>query len=595
MPSKRSADATGSGSAPPPHVLREYALLADGERGALVGPRGEVAWMCVPRWHSDPLFAGLLAGGGRYVVAPAGGRSVWGGFYEEGSLVWNSRWATTDGIVGCREALAMPGDPYRVVLLRRVTAVERPARVRVLLDLRGGPGRRTLRELACEDGRWTARVGGLRLRWSGAEGARVERDGSLTLQLELADGAGHDLVLEIADDDSLGQPVDAATAWKGTEASWAASSAQLDAESVLATRDAHHALAVLRGLTSRTNGMVAAATLGLPERADVDRNYDYRYCWIRDQCFAGHAASASGAHGLVDAAVSFVSDRILADGPELKPAYTVDGHPVPAERILEELAGYPGGEPRMGNQATTQFQLDALGESLSLFGAAAGADRLDRGHWDAVETAVAAVERRWTEPDAGIWELDDEWWTHSRLMCVAGLKSVARSAPPRQSVPWSGLADAIMAEVASTCVHASGRWKRSPNDDRVDASLLLPAIRGAVAVDDPRSVATTTAVARELGRDGYVYRYRHDERPLEDSEGAFLMCGFLMAMSDHQQGRDVQARAWFERNRAACGPPGLFTEEYDVVERQLRGNIPQAFVHALLLESATTLGRAGEG
>jgi len=236
-----------------------------------------------------------------------------------------------------------------------------------------------------------------------------------------------------------------------------------------------------------------------------------------------------------------------------------------------------------------QFQLDVFGESLLLFSEAGRHDHLDLEHWRAVEETVAAIESRWKEPDAGIWELDDHRWAHSRLICVAGLRMISGLAPPAQAAEWASLADAIAADAGRDCVHPSGRWQRAPDDERVDAALLLPGIRGAYPPEDPRHLATLKSVVEELGRDGYVYRYRHDERPLEDAEGAFLLCGFIAALAADQLGKPVDARAWFERNRASCGPPGLFTEEYDVTERQLRGNIPQAFVHALLLECASSL------
>jgi GH15 family glucan-1,4-alpha-glucosidase len=174
-------------------------------------------------------------------------------------------------------------------------------------------------------------------------------------------------------------------------------------------------------------------------------------------------------------------------------------------------------------------------------------------------------------------------------MCVAGLRAMAGHASAGEAAKWSLLADAILADASRDCTHPTGRWQRAPGDPRVDAALLLPAIRGAIPAQDPRSQATLAAVATDVGREGFTYRFRHDERPLGDAEGAFLLCGFWMALATHQVGRDVDAMAHFERNRSACGPPALFTEEFDVVERQLRGNIPQAFVHALLLESAVRL------
>jgi alpha,alpha-trehalase len=198
-----------------------------------------------------------------------------------------------------------------------------------------------------------------------------------------------------------------------------------------------------------------------------------------------------------------------------------------------------------------------------------------------------------------LWELNDQLWTHSRLACVAGLRSiaaVARGADDghglRPAADWSALADKILGSLGS-CVHGTGRWQRSPDDDRVDASLLLPVIRGAVATNDPRSRATLRAVIDELADDGYVYRFRHDARPLHEAEGAFLLCGFWMAQAMHLCGEPVEAARWFERNRAACGPAGLYTEEYDVHQRQLRGNLPQAFVHAGMLECAVTQSADG--
>ena len=439
-------------------------------------------------------------------------------------------------------------------------------------------------------GVWTARSGPLRVRWSGAGDASVRADGALELHLDLDAGTHHDLVLEISDQALPRLPVRAREAWQATESCWAA--AVPDPGPSLAAADSRHSYAVLAGLTSSSGGMVAAATMSLPERSKAGRNYDYRYVWIRDQCYTGQAVAASGPHRLLDDAVSFVAERILADGPDLKPAYTAACGPVPGEKSLTRLSGYPGGADKAGNWVNRQFQLDALGEALQLFAAAAGHDHLDTVHWQAAETAVKAIESRWGEPDAGVWELDNHRWAHSRLMCVAGLRAIAAAgAAPAQAAAWETLADTILADVAADSVHASGRWQRAPDDDRVDAALLLAAIRGAVPAADPRSVATLDAIAADLSSDGYVYRYRHDQRPLQEAEGAFVLCGFLMALATHQLGRTSEAVGWFERHRAACGPPALFTEEFDTRQHQLRGNLPQAFVHAVLFESAARLAR----
>ncbi len=571
-----------------PHVLREYALIADGERGAVVGPRGDMAWMCFPRWDSDACFATLIGGAGTYAVTPLS-RYVWGGYYEHG-LIWRSRWITDQGVVECWEALALPSSPDRAVILRRIRAVDGPARVRVVLDVRGEFGMRQPARLRHEDdGRWTGRIGQTRLTWVGGEGAQRRSDGAggrpLVMTLELEPGQAHDLVLVLDASGDDRPPPDPDWAWSGTEAGWR--ERVPDLECGTAERDAHHAYAVLSGLTSQGGGMVAAATMSLPERARQGRNYDYRYVWIRDQCFTGQAVAASGPHPLMDDAVRFVSQRLLEDGERMAPAYTIAGDPVPDERTLD-LPGYPGGTDVVGNWVNQQFQLDAFGESLLLFAAAARHDHLDADGWRAAEAAAEAIAHRWHQPDAGVWELEPDAWTHSRLICAAGLRRIAAHQPSEQAARWLALADTIVADTAEHALHPAGHWQRSPTDERLDAALLLPAIRGGLPADDPRTIATLHAVAGQLTRDGYCYRFRPDERPLGESEGAFVMCGFVMSLAWAQQGDLVQAARWFERNRAACGTAGLLAEEFDVQQRQMRGNLPQAFVHALLLHCAVT-------
>ena len=594
-----------SGDVIEPRVLREYALVADGERGALIGPDGSVAWLCVPCWDSQAVFSGLLGGPGRYTVGPADPWHVWGGYYESGSLIWRSRWVG-DSRIECREALAMPADPGKAVLLRQIVAVDGAAKVTVTLDLRAGYGRNQMAHLAKDGEIWTGRSGGTWFRWSGAGKAR-HAGGLLRMTVELAAGEEHALVLEISDREFTDDPPAADRTWAATEAAWA--QVTPDCSGLIAVSDARHAYAVLRGLTSAGGGMVAAATTSLPERLEGGRNYDYRYAWIRDQCYAGLAVAAHGPHPLLAGAVRFVTERVLADGPGLMPAYTMAGEPIGAEKSLR-LRGFPGassvpggsggaGAPaRAGNWVRGQFQLDALGEVLSLLAAAAGHDMLAEDDWRAAAVAADAIEKRWQEPDAGIWELDDKRWTHSRLACISGLRAVATAVatgPPgshghREAARWSSLADTIAASLGDV-VHSSGRWQRAPDDERVDAALLLPAIRGGFALEDPRALATIDAVRAELASDGYVYRFRHDARPLHKAEGAFLLCGFWMALVDHALGDPVAAAHWFERGRSACGPAALYTEEYDVHQKQLRGNLPQAFVHAGMLECAVALSR----
>src|SRR5215469_9575788 len=406
-----------------PRVLREYALVADGERGALIGPDGSVAWLCVPRWDSPPSFSGLLGGAGRYTVTPTDPWHVWGGYYENGSLIWRSRWVGAAAIE-CREALAMPADPHRAVLLRRIEAVDGPADVTVILDVRGGADGSRPADLSRRGDCWTGRGGAVRYRWSGASKARHTR-GRLEMRIMLAAGERHELVLEMSDRELTDEPPDPGRMWVATEEEW--SRVVPDCANLIAVADARHAYAVLRGLTSVSGAMVAAATTSLPERLKGGRNYDYRYAWIRDQCYAGLAVAAHGPHPLLAGTVRFLTERILADGPDLMPAYTVAGEAIPDEKALR-LRGFPGGQARAGNWVRGQFQLDALGETLSLLAAAARHDMLGEDDWRAVYVAAGAIEKRWQEPEAGLWELDNKRWTHSRLACVSGLRAIASAA-----------------------------------------------------------------------------------------------------------------------------------------------------------------------
>ena len=492
------------------------------------------------------------------------------------------------------------------MILRQVHAELGDTSVRIRLDVRGGFGRDRMQDLhRHDDGTWTARTGDLLLRWTGAQEAVADDRGALELVLRLSHGARHDLVLEISDR-ALPIATPSAALWASTEQQWRARVPDLSATA--APRDARLAAAVLHGLTTTGGGMVAAATMSLPERADRHRNYDYRYAWIRDQCYAGMAAAQVGIDDLLESAVRFVTERVHSDGPELRPAYLVDGGRVPDERTLD-LPGYPGGTDVVGNWVNDQFQLDSLGECLRLFATAAQRDRLDADGWAALRSVVATIGSRWNEPDAGIWELTPDWWTHSRLACVAGLRQAAQVLPGGRSgrtraiaprgadlasadlagTDLEGLAETILARTTATCLHPEGYWQRWPRLTGVDASLVWPAVNGALPADDPRTRATLAAVVGDLAEDYHAYRYRADEGPLGRDEGAFLLCGFMVAIAENHGGDRVQAMRWFERTRSACGSPGLFTEEVDVGERQLRGNLPQAFVHALMLQAAHEL------
>jgi GH15 family glucan-1,4-alpha-glucosidase len=172
---------------------------------------------------------------------------------------------------------------------------------------------------------------------------------------------------------------------------------------------------------------------------------------------------------------------------------------------------------------------------------------------------------------------------------------VKAAATTVHAVDWTSLADQIVADTAKNALHPDGHWQRSPDDERLDGALLLPALRGAIPADDPRTIQTLDAYVQELTQDHFAYRFRHDDRNLEEAEGSFVLCGFITALAQLQQGRDLEAVRWFERNRTACSATGLFSEEYDVRQRQLRGNLPQAFVHSAMIEAAVRVAERTDG
>jgi GH15 family glucan-1,4-alpha-glucosidase len=569
-----------------PAVLREHSLIADGERGAVIGPHGNIVWMCLPRWHDEPVFAALIGGLGHYTVTPSDSWNVWGGSYLPGSLIWCGRWVTTHSIIECEDSLSYPGDRDAAVILRRIRTMSGPAQVTVSCQLSSGFDSHLLSEAQKADGVWTGQVDDVRMRWQGAHDAELDTDGCLRFELELEQGEEHTLALELSRSPLSETPVDAAELLESTYRSWDRTVAEVDRPGT--NGDILQSYAVLAGLTSQDNGMVAAATMSLPERPKAHRDYDYRYAWIRDQCYAGQAVARLGPNPLLEAALTFVSDRINEHGTDLRPAYRVDGGDLPDEHRVG-LLGYPGGTNIAGNWVNDQFQLDTPGEALNLFAKAAELDRMNDRRWQAVTTCVRIIEERWQHPDAGVWELEDGQWTHSRLACVSGLRSIARHTTGGEAARWQALAEEILADISAGGTDAEGVWQQLPDRAGTDAAILLPLVRGALPVDDPRTVATLRAVQRDLNRDGHIFRFRHGGRRLGDAEGSFTVCGFITALAAADQGDLPGAIHFFERARSAKTSSGLFTEEFDVRSHQLRGNLPQAFVHALFIETAMRL------
>ena len=326
-----------------PHVLREYALLADGERGAVIGPRGEISFMCFPGWDGDGLFASMIGGDGVYAVTPTG-RFVWAATTSPRALSGaTAGFPTTTQSPSVVRRSRSPRTRDRAVILRRICALKGPAHMRVMLDLRHDFGRRGGHARHQDDGSLGDQRRQTCARWFGAENASPRRrhDGTL-LEFELKlearrparPGAGDRSGRRERSSRSRPGLVRDGSHWREHVPKF---------EQTVAPRDARHAYSVLLGMTSVSGGMVAAATTSLPERAEEGRNYDYRYVWIRDQCYAGQAVARAGAHPLMDGAVRFVAQRLLADGPQSQAGVHDDRWPG-ARRAGAQPARLSGGQ-----------------------------------------------------------------------------------------------------------------------------------------------------------------------------------------------------------------------------------------------------------
>ena len=303
--------------------------------------------------------------------------------------------------------------------------------------------------------------------------------------------------------------------------------------------------------------MVAAATTSLPERSEAGRNYDYRYVWIRDQCYAGQAAAVAGSIDLLDAAVAFVGDRLRADGARMVPAYTTRGDAVPGQRARTSPPGYPGADLLTGNWVNRQFQLDAFGEALLLLAAAAAQDRLDLDGWQAVEAAGhrdrGPLDRTGRRHLGTRQPPVDPFPAHLRRRAADHRR--ARPARPGRPLEQPRRRGPRRHRAHPVCTRTATGNARSTTPGSTRRCSSRPSAARSPSTT-PERVATRHAVLDQLQDELYVYRFRHDQRPLADAEGAFTLCGFIAALDAHHAGHPVTAARLFERNRASCGPAG---------------------------------------
>jgi alpha,alpha-trehalase len=586
-------------------LIEDHGLIGDGTTAALVGRDGSVSWLCVPRFDSPPLLCSLLDAerGGRFLVSPDSLRASRQRYLPDtGVLVTELQ--GPEGTVEVTDALSLrsgadlaegvPGARHELVRLVEVTAGR--VRLRVELAPRGGA---TAEHLG---GGWQVRGtehADLDLQLSVAGDGALE---GLDTVLELTQGQRLDLVLSWGGGSRRFQPVTAreiVTATVEAWRSWMACFAYDGPQEPLVRRSA----ITLKMLDHVGNGaIVAAPTSSLPEQIGGERNWDYRYAWIRDAAFTVYALRRIGMTTEASAFLGWVLDVVEPEGRP-KVLYDIDGRqPVP-ERTDPELRGYLDSPPvRWGNAAAEQRQHDVFGEILDCaYQWTRGGGTLDAHVWARLRSFVDLAAEEWDTPDHGIWEVrtDGQVFTYSAALCQVALDRGARLADvcdlPGDVERWRRTADRIREailtrawddDLGSLTEHLGGGY--------LDASLLTLPLRRVLAADDPRMVATVERVADALGAgDGLLYRYLPDRSPdgLTGEEGAFLLCSFWLVDNLADQGRLDEAQALYDSLCDRANPLGLLPEQLDPETGRFLGNFPQAFSHVGVIASGVRLDR----
>jgi GH15 family glucan-1,4-alpha-glucosidase len=586
--------------------IETYALIGDTQTAALVGADGSIDWLCVPRFDSGACFAALLGtpDHGRWLLAPEGDVRRRSRRYRDDSLVLETELETGEGTVRIVDFLPVREDVCHVV--RVVEGVDGRVPMRTELVVRFDYAT-TVPWVRSLDGTLTAIAGpdGLALR------TPVETTGrDLTTEARFSVGPGERVPFVLSwhpSHRSPPDPIDAEGALRDTEAWWRAWSERCTYEGPW--RDAVvRSLITLKALTyAPTGGIVAAPTTSLPERIGGVRNWDYRYCWVRDATFTLYALLHGGYREEAGAWRDWLLRAVAGDPSRLQILYGIGGERRIPETEAGWLPGYEGSTPvRLGNAAVDQLQLDVFGELMdALHVARRSGLPPEAAAWALQRHLVEFLESSWREPDEGIWEVRGgrRDFTHSRVMAWVAMdraiKAVERFGLDGPIERWKRVRHEIHEDV---CRHGydpdRGSFVQSYGSPALDASLLLIPLVGFLPPDDPRVVGTVAAVERELVRDGFVLRYAGDEGGVDGlpaGEGAFLPCTCWLADAYSQAGRHEEAERLFERLLAIRNDVGLLSEEYDPAAGRMLGNFPQAFSHVALVNTASNLARTGRG
>ncbi|MCO1660903.1 glycoside hydrolase family 15 protein [Pseudonocardia humida] len=583
-----------------PGRIEDYALLGDLQTAALVGRDGSVDWLCVPRFDSAACFAALLDddSAGHWRIAPAAGGPATRRSYRGDTLVLDSEWDTPEGTVRITDCMPPRGEAADVV--RVVHGVSGAVPMRMELRLRFDYGH--VVPWVRRDGPDLSAVAGPDAVWLRTPVELHGQDRTTTAEFTVRAGESVPFVLTHAPSHHpRPTPVEPVAAIVRTEAFWADWMARC-------TYRGEHGAAVRRSLLTLkaltyapTGGIVAAATTSLPEQLGGPRNWDYRYCWLRDATLTLQSLLATGYTAEATAWRDWLLRAVAGDPADLQIMYGLHGGRRLPEFEVDWLAGYEGASPvRVGNAAAGQFQLDVWGEVLDGLhhARAAGVQRLDEA-WDLQRALLEFLEGSWREPDESLWEMRGgrRHFVHSKVLAWAGLdrgvRAVEEFGLPGPAARWKALRAEIAAEVLDRGFDAGrGTFTQFYGSRGLDAALLLIPHVGFLPWDDPRVVGTVDAVARELDEDGLLLRYRPETDGVDGlpgGEGAFLACSFWLVDALTGTGRVAAARRLFERLLDLRSDLGLLAEEYDTRARRQVGNTPQAFSHVGLVNSALRL------
>jgi alpha,alpha-trehalase len=611
------------GSPYPP--IAQYGFLSDRQVQALVAPSGNVEWMCLPRPDGPSMFGSMLdRSAGMFRVGPADVTVPAGRRYVPGTLVLETTWQTRTGWLVIRDALLVgpwyddrqraveyqrpPGDhEAEHVLLRTIRCVN--GHVELLMNCEPAPdyARGTMSwEYETEGyGKAIARIEGesselpLRLTTDlrvGFEGKRAH------VATTLHEGDERFIALSWSDHEAPESYEDAADRMWRTQEYWREWLNHGEFPDHPWRVHLQRSALTLKGLTyAPTGALMAAATTSLPETPGGERNWDYRYSWIRDSTFALWGLYTLGFDSEADGFFEFVADR-CEDGSDLQVMYGLGGERDLTESILPHLAGYEGAYPvRIGNAAYKQNQHDVWGVFLdSVYLHAKSRDRLPERVWPILVSQVEKAIEHWREPDRGIWEVrgDPKHFTSSKLFCWVALDRGARLARRRGETQlqekWASVADEIHADICANGVDDRGVFTQYYGTAALDASLLLMPLVRFLPRDDERIRKTVLAIADELTVDGLVLRYRVEETDdgLSGEEGTFAICSFWLVSALVEIGELSRARALCEKLLWFSGPLHLYAEEIEPMTGRHLGNFPQAFTHLAQINAVVHLIQA---